>query len=527
MIKTRKLFFFVVVPLVLILSIAGALRPLVLTALIDEKEIIFSEMYLLSVLASFQTIYLLLALESLDFFCSALLALALSRFSASIGKEWRDSLASAMLKNMAGHADEALGKFVTLTKSYVDTVEVFYRLYFFQTVGAVLQLFLAITMASSLNGIVGFILTLEIIALFLVTLNFSNIHVRLAERRFKADEKLLGNAFLSPRKALSIWFGGVGTLWLTQRKKEINEVELSHIYIGVGEGVFFAVNSLIIGLWVVVAYVVIHFYNFGEQRDFIAFFIYSGLLMGPVHRLSSFLHEYREYSLACKSLRKEVAISYTRPKDCPLHKSLSFEFSIELPGFYKNRIVDTLSFRAPQRIALLGPSGSGKTTTLESMFGARPNSSAMIAGSLAEKIRFDLPQMGLKYLTDTPVFEAGTILFNTQCSFERCNEISQKFMIFPSLGELEFKRFLERIIFSSGEPLSLGERQRVQLLRTLVSQPKVLFLDEALSGVEEEVECAIISKLINENSIEVILYVGHRRSVQKLFDDQFLIRPNT
>jgi len=48
----------------------------------------------------------------------------------------------------------------------------------------------------------------------------------------------------------------------------------------------------------------------------------------------------------------------------------------------------------------------------------------------------------------------------------------------------------------------------------------VLFLDEALSGVEEQLEKNIVSRLIADPSIEILIYAGHRMAVSKLFERQ-------
>ncbi len=95
---------------------------------------------------------------------------------------------------------------------------------------------------------------------------------------------------------------------------------------------------------------------------------------------------------------------------------------------------------------------------------------------------------------------------------------------FPQLGGAEFDGLLDRIVAPTGEPFSLGERQRIQLIRAVVSMPKVLLLDEALSGIEEELERAIVAKLIADSSISILVHVGHRRSVQALFEHRIELK---
>ena len=45
-------------------------------------------------------------------------------------------------------------------------------------------------------------------------------------------------------------------------------------------------------------------------------------------------------------------------------------------------------------------------------------------------------------------------------------------------------------------------------------------LDEALSGIEEDLEISIASKLISESSLDVVIYSGHRANVLNLFHEK-------
>ncbi len=87
--------------------------------------------------------------------------------------------------------------------------------------------------------------------------------------------------------------------------------------------------------------------------------------------------------------------------------------------------------------------------------------------------------------------------------------------------------FLERAIDRNGEPLSLGERQRVQLVRALLTRPKLLLMDEALSGVAEEAEIRIVKWLIGEELRDaIVLYASHRPAIQALFPTRIYLDEN-
>ena len=63
----------------------------------------------------------------------------------------------------------------------------------------------------------------------------------------------------------------------------------------------------------------------------------------------------------------------------------------------------------------------------------------------------------------------------------------------------------------------LVERQRIQLLRTLLKDPRVLIMDEALSGISEDAEEIIVAKLLTLSSLDILIYVTHRARIQAMF----------
>jgi putative ATP-binding cassette transporter len=63
--------------------------------------------------------------------------------------------------------------------------------------------------------------------------------------------------------------------------------------------------------------------------------------------------------------------------------------------------------------------------------------------------------------------------------------------------------------------LSLGEQQRVSFARVLLVQPKVVFLDESTSALDEGLEDAMYA-LVRERLPDcVIVSVGHRSTIDR------------
>lgn len=512
-----KKYFLIGICLALLLTtlagIAAAIRPMLLTALINGSNINTVLKSTPIFFFELPVIYLVLTLEVLDFLFVFSLGILLSYLSANIGRDTRIRLAESTLRHFSGYSEEYLSKYTVLTKTYIDVIELFVRQYFFQSIGALINLIVAILMAYALSTPVAVLLGIEIFCLILITTAYSQLHMKLADARFKADEELLGDSSNNPRKGISIWFGGLGDVWLKQRRKEILVVRNARLKLAVGDSIFLNTTTFIIGISVVIGYFILIILEYGTTQDFVAFFLYSGFMMGPVARLASFVHECQESYLAICELRKATSdpcdISTVSPNLNPMF------FTAKLQSETHSDII----IRSGDRLAVTGHSGSGKTTFIETLLGAKNSGTLnpLISGHPSKSVRHLLPQVGLRYLSDTPVFERGTVLFNCHADSDLCLKLSKKLGLFNDLDDQRCMQLLGKNILATGEPLSLGERQRIQLLRTLIEKPKVLILDEALSGIDEYLEKKIISYLLIDTSIEILIYIGHRKSIQDLF----------
>jgi len=68
--------------------------------------------------------------------------------------------------------------------------------------------------------------------------------------------------------------------------------------------------------------------------------------------------------------------------------------------------------------------------------------------------------------------------------------------------------------------LSPGEQQRVGFARILISQPRVAFLDEATSAVDEGIEHMLYTLLRQELPECILVSVGHRSTLEGFHDGQ-------
>jgi len=176
-----------------------------------------------------------------------------------------------------------------------------------------------------------------------------------------------------------------------------------------------------------------------------------------------------------------------------------------------------LEFHAAPGITILfGPSGAGKTSILDCIAGLlTPDSGRIVIG---ERVRFDsatavnlaTPKRQVGYVfQDLALFPHLTVLENVEYGLshllrrqrrERSSAILDAFRV-SGLGQRKISE------------VSGGERQRVALARTLVTDPAVLLLDEPLTAFDASTKSKIISDLRSWNAAHgiPILYVTHSR----------------
>ena len=183
-----------------------------------------------------------------------------------------------------------------------------------------------------------------------------------------------------------------------------------------------------------------------------------------------------------------------------------------------------LEIREGEFLAVMGPSGCGKTTTLRMLAGLEDPSDGDIrlAGqSLVGKSPHE---------RDTPMVWQSLALFpflNARENVEfglkmrKVEPAERRRRALDWLDRLGIGEFAERPV----DQLSGGQRQRVALARALVTEPKILLLDEPLSALDAHLVIrmqAVLTKLQKELGITFV-YVTHSQSEAFAMADRIVI----
>ncbi len=198
-------------------------------------------------------------------------------------------------------------------------------------------------------------------------------------------------------------------------------------------------------------------------------------------------------------------------------RSLRVALRKTFPGNGRNDFTLEAELAAPPGTTILfGPSGAGKTTLLECIAGlVRPDGGRICAGG---RVLFDseagiaIPtaQRAIAYVfQELALFPHLTVEQNVAYGLRSLSAQERGARTREILESFHIAHLRER----KPDAVSGGEKQRVALARSLVTQPRVLLLDEPLAALDARTKSRIIADLREWNAARriPILYVTHSR----------------
>ncbi len=156
-----------------------------------------------------------------------------------------------------------------------------------------------------------------------------------------------------------------------------------------------------------------------------------------------------------------------------------------------------ISFEGGERetVAIMGRNGMGKTTLFKSLMGILPvkSGSIEVAGSeVSKEESFRRVAKGIAYVPQgRMIFPTLTVEENIQTGLEnsKTRRIPEEiYALFPVLYDMKRRK---------GGNLSGGQQQQLAIARALVTEPKVLLLDEPTEGIQPSI-IKDIAKALNE-----------------------------
>ena len=212
---------------------------------------------------------------------------------------------------------------------------------------------------------------------------------------------------------------------------------------------------------------------------------------------------------------------------------------LEVQGLKKSygsrRVVEdvSLTVESGEVVGLLGPNGAGKTTSFYMIVGlVRADAGRiLIDGQSVERLPIHKrARLGLSYLPqEASIFRKLTVEENIRAVLELQHGPDGQ-----PLGEAEIVRRtdallhdlrVEHIRQSPAPALSGGERRRVEIARTLASQPRFVLLDEPFAGIDPiaVIEIQRIVGFLKARGIGVLITDHNVRETLGICDHAYII----
>ncbi|APX73424.1 hypothetical protein BTM29_11970 [Companilactobacillus allii] len=279
-----------------------------------------------------------------------------------------------------------------------------------------------------------------------------------------------------------------------------------------------------------------------SMSSLVTIVMYLVQIIQPINTVSSFYTNFKE----CKGSLSKVSeiIQMSTENDIPFNMKLPSNYLVNSIRFenvsfsYENDLIlknVNIKFERNKKIAIVGPSGSGKTTIINlltrlytiniggkiilnedissediliydwrKLFGVVSQENTVLTGTIKDNLIF-----GLNYIPNNRELDDAIKASN----------------LWDDIKDLP--NGIETLVGEQGVQFSGGQRQRLQIARAYIKNPKVLILDEATSSLDPSTESLVSEALRKVMSGKMIVAVAHRLSTVMDADEIYFVDKHT
>ncbi len=268
---------------------------------------------------------------------------------------------------------------------------------------------------------------------------------------------------------------------------------------------------------------------------FIAFGTYLNMFWQPIHNISNF---YNQLVTNIAGAERIFEILDTEPGIADV------DVAVEMPEIAgevvfdhvsfsyddKVKVLDDVSFtiKPGETIALVGPTGAGKTTivNLISRFYEVTEGAVRIDGQDVREVTLESLRRQMGVMTQDNFLFSGTIRENIR--YGRLDATDEE--IEAAAGAVNAHEFIMKLekgydteLSERGGGLSVGQKQLLAFARTMVSDPKILILDEATSSIDTKTELLVQEGIEHLLAGRTSFVIAHRLSTIRKADRIFVV----
>jgi ATP-binding cassette subfamily B protein len=255
-----------------------------------------------------------------------------------------------------------------------------------------------------------------------------------------------------------------------------------------------------------------------------AFSQYISQLFNPVATMMDQMTLFQDGIVAGKRIFRILDNTEYEPKQDPIKGLTINQGKIEFKHVNfsydgKNEILHDINFTVNpgETLGIVGHTGSGKSSIINVMmrFYEFHQGQILIDGVDIRKYSKEELRKKLGLVLQEPFMFYGDINFNIRLYNQRISDHQIK----NAAKKVQADQFIEQMpgkyhakVIEGGAELSQGQRQLISFARTLVTDPKILVLDEATANVDTETETLIQQGLKSLRKGRTTLAIAHRLS---------------
>ena len=257
--------------------------------------------------------------------------------------------------------------------------------------------------------------------------------------------------------------------------------------------------------------------------DIQAFIQYMWMFTQPLNQLAQIMNLLQSTAAAADRIfefldEEEIDLSDKLPLEVPVQGNINFDH-VRF-GYNSDNIIIkdfSLDIKAGQKVAIVGPTGAGKTTIVKLLMRFYKLNSGKISIDGIDIESLDLESYRKNFamvLQDTWLF-SGTIMENLK--YGRLDATDEE--VYKAAKAAHVDRFImtqkqgyDTILTEDSKNISQGQKQLLTIARAILSDPKILILDEATSSVDTRTEVLIQQAMDNLIKDRTSFIIAHRLS---------------
>jgi ABC transporter transmembrane region len=257
--------------------------------------------------------------------------------------------------------------------------------------------------------------------------------------------------------------------------------------------------------------------------DIQAFIQYMWMFTQPLNQLAQIMNLLQSTAAAADRIfefldEEEIDLSDKLPLEGPVQGNINFDH-VRF-GYNSDNIIIkdfSLDIKAGQKVAIVGPTGAGKTTIVKLLMRFYKLNSGKISIDGIDIESLDLESYRKNFamvLQDTWLF-SGTIMENLK--YGRLDATDEE--VYKAAKAAHVDRFImtqkqgyDTILTEDSKNISQGQKQLLTIARAILSDPKILILDEATSSVDTRTEVLIQQAMDNLIKDRTSFIIAHRLS---------------